>query len=158
MARIVRPRRSPVSIFTPTDVFFFYENILLICESERKAYGDVKILKEAAHNVNASAPFDFVYIDYEKEMQNPRDNVFYFSADVKKQNKNKKYSNVVKQWYKHIRNAFAHNYIREDNGAYVLEDYFQEQKSKPLKKVMYCRILSLDDLKNLIIKVKAKLK
>ncbi len=158
MASVKRPRRSSMSIFSAKDVFFFYENILLICESDRKAYGKEKILKEAAHNVNASAPFDFVYIDYEKEMQNPGDNVFYFSADVKSQSKNKKYSNVVKQWYKHIRNAFAHNYIRKDKGAYVLEDYYQEQKSKPLKKVMHCRILSLDDFKDLIININSKLK
>lgn len=158
MPKVVKPHRSPVNIFIAKDVLFFYEKILLTCESDRKSYGDEKILKESAQIINASTPFDFVYKDFEKEMQNPKDNVFYFSAYVKKQNKNKKYSNVVRQWYKHIRNAFAHNYIRKDNGAYVLEDYFQEQKGKPLKKVMYCRILSLDEFKDLIIIVNSKLK
>ena len=112
----------------------------------------------------AFVPFDFVHNDYEKEMKTPKDNVFYFSAATKMQNPKRKHSQIVRQWYKHLRNAFAHNYIRQENGAYIFEDYYQEekevnnQKVKTTEKVLYARILSLDEFKNLITEVKSKLK
>lgn len=136
MAKVKIPQRSSVSIFTEKDINFFYENILLVCESDRKSFGEEKILKNAAKNVVVSVPFDFVHNNYEKEMQNPTDNVFYFSADTQKPNSKRKNSSVVKQWFKHLRNAFAHNYIRKENGVYVLEDYYQEEK-KPLRQTLY---------------------
>ena len=130
MAKITIPKRSSVSILSKEDVSFIYENILLVCESDRNGYGKKEILDLAAKNVLASPSFEFVYEDYEKKMQTPTDNVFYFSAATNIQGAKRDTSNVVKNWFKHIRNAFAHNYIRMDNSAYVFEDYCVENKSK----------------------------
>lgn len=164
MAKVVKPKRSDVSIFNEKDAFFFYENILLVCESDKKSYGEEKILYDAATRVNAKTPFDFVYKDYEIEMQTPKDNVFYFSANASKQGSTRN-SQIVKKWYKHVRNAFAHNYIRLENGAYVFEDYYDEEvlinnnrKKRTTRKVLYARILSLDEFKSLINEIKPKIK
>ena len=152
MAKTVKLKRSDVSIFDEKDAFFFYENILLVCESDKKVYGEEIILHDAAAKVNTNNPFDFVYKDYEVEMQTPKDNVFYFSADAAKKGLTRKYTKIVKKWYKHLRNAYAHNYIRLDNGVYVFENYHER------KKVLYARILSLDEFKSLINEIKPKIK
>jgi activator of 2-hydroxyglutaryl-CoA dehydratase len=164
MAKVKRPHRSDISIFDEKDAYFFYENILLVCESDKKSYGDEKILTDAAKKVNASIPFDFVCKNYEVEMQTPKDNVFYFSAEAMKQGSSRN-SHIVKKWYKHLRNAFAHNYIRLENGAYVMEDYYDEEtqtnsnhKKIKTQKVLYARILSLEDFKSLINEVKPNIK
>jgi hypothetical protein len=157
MAKVILPKRSAISILDEKSVYFFYENILLVCESGRSSYGDEKILTDAATKVNASTPFGFVYKNYEVKMQNPQDNVFYFSANAIKQTSTRQYTQIVKKWYKHMRNAFAHNYIRLDNGAYVFEDYY-EDKGSLRKRVLYARIVNLDDFKRLIAEVKANLK
>ena len=156
MVKATKPKRSPTSIFNEEDTHSIYENILLVCESDRKAYGKADILKNAASSTKASPSFDFIYDNYENEMQNPKDNVFYFSAETTNQSTKRNHSNVVKQWYMHIRNAFAHNYIRQDNGAYVFEDFYQGD-NQPLKQTLYARITNLDDFKNLIKEVKSKL-
>lgn len=164
MAIVLKPKRSEISIFGEKDAYFIYENILLVCESDRKAYGDEIILYDASTKVNASVPFCFEYKDYDVKMQNPQDNVFYFSADTIKQGTKRKHSKIVMKWYKHLRNAFAHNYIRKENGVYVFEDYYDEeispnnQTKKKTRRVLYARILSLDDFKNLIKEVKSNLK
>ncbi len=147
MAKVTKPKRSSVSIFNEKNAFFFYENILLIFESDKTSYGDEKSLREAAARVNANVPFDFVYQNYEVEMQTPKDNVFYFSADAHKKGPARKYTNIVNKWYKHLRNAFAHNYIRIENGVYMLEDYNEG------KQVLFARVLSLDEFKSLINEV-----
>lgn len=157
MSRVVKPQRSANSIFNEQDVYFIYENILLVCESDRKAYGDEQILFDAAARINSIINFDFVYKNYEVEMQNPNDNVFYFSADAIKQGKNRKYTMIVKKWYKHLRNAFAHNCIRIDNGAFVFED-FLEENGRTLKQTMYARVTSLEEFKRLVLEIKNKLK
>lgn len=156
MAKVIRPKRSATCIFDEKDVYSFYENILLVCESDRVAYGDEKILTAAAKKINASTPFGFVYKNYEVKMQNPVDNVFYFSANAAKQSSTR-HTMIVKKWYKHLRNAFAHNYIRLDNGAYVFEDFYEDTGS-PLQQVLYAKIVNLDDFKRLITEVKANLK
>lgn len=150
-------KRSEISIFNEKDVFFFYEKILLVCESNRKGYGKADILKASANEISSSPEFDFEYENYESKMQNPLDNVFYFSAGTTNHSSRRNYSNVVRQWYKHIRNSFAHNYIRIENGKYVFEDYYQDDK-KQIKKTLYAQITSLDEFKQLINTIGSKLK
>lgn len=157
MPQVAKPKRSANSIFNKEDAYFIYENILLVCESDRKAYGDEHILFNAAKKVNSIINFNFVYKNYEIEMQKPKDNVFYFSADAAKQGTNRKYSNIVKKWYKHLRNAFAHNRIRINNGAFVFEDFYEE-KGRALKQTLYARVTSLDEFKCLASEIKNKLK
>ena len=152
MKKTTIPKRSDISVFNEKDTYFIYENILLVCESDKKSYGEEKFLHDAALKVNSSYPFDFVYMDYEVEMQTPKDNVFYFSAEASSKNSSRQYTKIVKKWYKHIRNAFAHNYIRIENGAYVFEDYYEG------KKVLYAKILSLEEFKSLINEVKINIK
>ena len=156
MAKTTSPKRSAKCIFNNNeDIRFFYEDILLFCESDRTSFGSFNILKQAAKALTMLKPFDFVYNNYEKEMRTPKDNVFYFSAEAEKQDSNKK-SKVVKQWFKHIRNAFAHNYIILDKGIYHFYDFCGEKGKKP-KQTLYARITSLDDFKKLILEVKSKI-
>lgn len=152
MKKTTIPKRSDISVFNEKDTYFIYENILLVCESDKKSYGEEKFLHDAALKVNSSYPFDFVYMDYEVEMLTPKDNVFYFSAEASSKNSSRQYTKIVKKWYKHIRNAFAHNYISIENGAYVFEDYYEG------KKVLYAKILSLEEFKSLINEVKINIK
>lgn len=151
MSKVVLPTRSSVNIFTDdADLKFFYENFLLYCESDRKYYGNFECLKSAAKAIEGS--FDFVYKDYETKMETPVENVFYFSAETEKQDSKRQNSAVAKKWFKHIRNSFAHNYITIEDGQYVLQDFFQEEK-QPLRQVLYAKLTSLEEFKGLVAEI-----
>lgn len=150
MAKTVIPKRSSTCIFNDDkDLRFFYEKVLLITESDRSSFGKKDILDNAAKSVVISNPFNFEYEDYENKMLTPKENVFYFSAESQKQNSKREYTNVVKNWFKHIRNAFAHNYIYLENSSFVLRDYYKE-RGKPLKQTLYVKLSSLNDFKKLV--------
>lgn len=113
-------------------------------------------LINSAKAINTGYTYDFRYKDYQKYLRNPIDNVFYFSAETSNSSSNRKHSCIVRKWFKHLRNAFAHNYIILDNGIYHFYDFYEEKGKKP-KQTLYARITSLDDFKKLILEVKSKI-
>lgn len=69
----------------------------------------------------------------------------------------KKYNDIVRKWFKHLRNAFAHNYIILEDGIYHFYDFYDEEGNHT-QQTFYARITSLDDFKKLILEVKSKIK
>ena len=146
MAKTTKTKRNPTNVFDKDeDLKFFYEEILLFVESDRTSYGDATILKNASKTAGTSVAIDFIYDNYEKEVQTPAENIVYFSAAAEKQTSKRKNTAIVKKMFKHLRNAFAHNLITKENGLYVLRDYYYQESKKSYKLVLYAKLSSLDD-------------
>lgn len=157
MGNNAKPSRINSCIFKEDDIKFFYKNILLVVESDGKvSYGKKEILKDSAKMINTGYIYDFEYENYQKKLINPVQNVFYFSAESSVNSSKRKYSDIVRRWFKHLRNAFAHNFIILDKGIYHFYD-FHEGNAKSTKQTLYAQITSLDDFKKLVLEVKSKI-
>ena len=154
----MNPHRNENSILENHQLKFFYEKILLYYESDRSSYGSADILDRKVKKDERFKQFSFVYKDYLNAMANPQDDTFYFCADIKEgiQGKLKKkrkvtYNQIVKKWFSHIRNAFAHNYIEIDGGALIMRDYLEN------KQTLYVRLTYFELFEELVAFVKEKI-
>lgn len=152
MSRSILPHRSPECILTDEEIKFFYEEILLYFECDRKSFGTVESLKQASKNIEDNSKFKFEYKDYENMIESPVENVFYFSAESKKENAARENTEIVKNWFFHLRNAFAHNYIIKKDSSYILKDF--QKKGQNWKQTLYVEITSFDSFKSLVNEVK----
>ena len=136
------PPRNPKNILSDDDLKFFYEEVLLFVESDNKGYGKFNVLKKEINKNERLNMFQFE--DYKKS-KNPEYNIFYFGARTKK---SKKKSPIINNWFKHLRNAFAHNYITidEESGCYTLKDFNKENKKQTLLAI----IDNIEDFKCLV--------
>ena len=140
------PPRNPKNILSDENLKFFYEEILLFVESDIKGYGSFNDLKKLINGNEQIKKFQFQYKYYKKYLDKPVINVFYFDACGKKEKS--KNNSIINNWFKHLRNAFAHNYITidEESGCYTLKDFNNENKKQTLLAI----IDNIDDFKCLV--------
>ena len=146
-------RRPPTNILTDDELKFFYEKILLFCESDGHGYGTFSKFSKSFLK-----PFELCSENYEAKLkefqkngQEPPCDTFYFSAIP--ENGTKAIEGQL--WFRHLRNAFAHNYITKEEGCMVLQDYYKEGKST--KCTLYVKISSFDEFKALINRIQEKI-
>ncbi len=133
-------------------MIFFYKEIVLFCEFVRKSYGQFNKVIKAVKENPALKEYDFIYKNYKKEMKNPEVKKFYFDAEShNRSSKTKSSAYILKKWFGHLRNSFAHNYITKENGLLILRDYDYEDKSKC---TLLAKISSFDSFKELVSYVK----
>ena len=151
-------KRNKSSILKDEQLKFLYEEILLYYESDRRSYGSASILDKKAKSDKRFKQFSFVYKDYESAMTNPQDDTFYFCAETKRKNQNGKkearkvtYNDVIRNWFGHIRNAFAHNNIVLDGDSFVLRDYQEKRQT------LYVTLTSFNLFEKLVAFVKEKI-
>ena len=92
---------------------------------------------------------DFIYEDYQNAMNSHIGDVFYFSAESQA-NGSSRNSNILKKWFAHIRNVFAHNYITKEGESIILRD-FEPITYRP---TLYVRLSSFERIKEIVILVK----
>jgi len=141
--------RLTENILSDEQLKFLYEEILLYCESDRKAFGTAEILNRKVKKQEGLQKFRFVYKNYASRMKTPEIDTFYFHAETSKKKK-KEYMDVVRNWFFHIRNAFAHNYITIDNGLFVMKDFQKDS----FKQTFYVKLSSFELFIQLVHTVK----
>lgn len=118
MNNFPKPKRSSDIILRDDELPLFYK-ILQFYESDRSSYGRENILKQSAKKCKPNAIFEFIHDDYEQEMQSPSVDTFYFNTETKGNGNSGRNNNsvIVKKWFAHLRNSFAHNYIKKEKVA-----------------------------------------
>lgn len=144
--------RNAENILSDNQLKFFYEQILLFVESERKSYGDSEILTKKVKKISGLENFDFNFEDYKRGMLHPVEDTFYFKAETCPGSIKRKHDKIVYNWFKHLRNAFAHNYIRIENGCMIMIDVYEGEQT------LYAKIQSYEMLEKLVKKVKELIK
>ena len=149
MASYRKPRRSSISILTDEELKFFYEEILLFCESDRRSYGSFSTVRSRIRQKPNLSNVDFINEDYQSAMNSPIGDVFYFSSESQA-NGSSRNSIILKKWFAHIRNAFAHNYITKEGESIVLRD-FEPDTYRP---TLYVKTSSFAVLRDTVLFVK----
>lgn len=149
MASYTKPRRSSSSILTDEELKFFYEEILLFCESDRMSYGSFSRVISQIRHVPTLSNVYFINEGYLSAMASPISDVFYFSAESQA-NGGSRNSNILKKWFAHIRNAFAHNFITKEGESIVLRD-FEPGTYRP---TLYVKTSSFAVLRDTVLFVK----
>ena len=152
MTKVKKPHRNAENILSDEEIKFFYTEILLYSECDRTYWGAFEKVKKQIKATDSLKNFDFVYINYEEKMKNPKPNVFYFNPEKElEEEKRTRRSKILERLFAHIRNAFAHNYIRnEENGVFVLEDFYSDYS----KQTLYVRITSMESFMEIMRKIK----
>ena len=148
-------QRLPNNILTDGELKFFYERILPFCESDRTSYG-----KFSKFSNKFLEPFKLESENYEKKLdeyqkkgQEPPHNTFFFSAETEEGNKLPE----GQMWFKHLRNAFAHNYITKEGGRLVLRDYHKDKNSTKSKLTLYAKLSSFNEFEILVNRIQEKI-
>lgn len=144
--------RATNSVLSDAELKFFYEKILLFYENDsRTNYGDFESIKRELKKTEGLQGIDFIYENYQEKMNEPQDNVFYFSAESETGAGKKKNSEIGKKLFGHLRNAFAHNYITKENEYVILQDYQNTDLSA--RQTLYAKLSSFNKFETLVNKI-----
>ena len=144
------PLRVPNSVLSDKQLQFLYKEVLLYSESDSSSYGSAEKIIAKVKKESSLQHFDFVYDHYESAMKTPVDDTFYFSASSKKKVKRSN-SLILKKWFAHLRNAFAHNYITIENGKMLMQDF---QNESPHSQTLYVQLSSFELFEKLVFYIK----
>lgn len=136
-------KRTEKRVVKPDWLSFLYDEVLLYCENDDTDFSGYN-LNTNRFLAKLEKELDFSLIGSTKEIEVGRKDVFYYSSSDGK----------IESWFKHLRNAIAHNRIFKlsDNDELILEDVFSN------KITMYAEISSFDKLKQIISKIKENYK
>ena len=136
----MKPRNRNVHRVIDKDcLVFLYDEVLLYCENDTVSFSGYNqnnnpFLKQLESDLG------FKFNSKMSEASKGQLDIFYFSCHTGK----------VKSWFKHLRNAVAHNRIfkSSDNDVIIIEDKYNDKLS------MYAEITSFEKLKRIIKEIK----
>lgn len=150
-----KPSRNPSRVLEENDLKVLYEDVLLFVENDifdSLSFGKFDDLKKKISQHETLKGFRFEYEDYLNKMQTPVNDTFYFDAEKEIESKSKrKTSKIAKKFFSHVRNAFAHNYVKYDDGGHLILASYQEHSYKPQ---FYAQLSSVCTFKSLLDYIK----
>ena len=120
-----------------------YDEVLLYCENDTTNFSGYNLKKNPFLD-KLQKDMDFALVANMKEAKNGQLDTFYFSRSGGK----------IESWFKHLRNALAHNriFITSNGKGLIFEDEAKNHLS------MYAEVSSFEKLKDIITAIKKNCK
>lgn len=136
-------KRSAKRVIEPEWLNVLYDEVLLYCENDATDFSGYNLKKNPFLD-KLQKDMDFAFVANMKEAKDGQRDTFYFSRS----------SGKIESWFKHLRNAIAHNRIFrfKDKEGLIIEDENNNQLT------MYAEVSSFEKLKNIIQAIKKNYK
>lgn len=133
-------KRNKDRVLEPDMIEILYEEVLLYYENDDVNFDEFNLNKNPFLE-KLQSKLGFIFIPDMKKAKAGNVDTFYFS------NKSKR----IKDWFYHLRNAFAHNriFISSDGEMLIIQDQYQG------KLTMYAEVSSFEKFVNIIRTIKS---